>query len=381
MYLVPGGVGGTEIYARELVHELAARLTDHKLIAFVVPEAEESLRAENWPSNVELHVVKVPGTVKPLRVLVELGLLPLIARRRKVGLLHSFGTVAPRWGKHARAVTVHDLIYHHYPETFSPLAQKTLERVVPAGARASHRVLADSQATKDDLVASYSINAAKIDVVHLGLGHTNTGQRTAEAELREQFDLGDRRVVLSVSAALAHKNILRLLDAFAARYREVEGAPLLVLVGRAGLEHENFIRHAETLGIAGLTRFTDWVEKEQLEGLFALADCFVYPTLLEGFGLPILEAMARGVPVACSNTTSLPEVAGEAAELFSPTDETAIGDAIERIMGDETRRTQLISLGRARAAEFTWARSAEATIDSYREAVRAARDQSHFGQT
>jgi glycosyltransferase involved in cell wall biosynthesis len=340
-------------------------------VAFVVPEATQSLREEGWPANVTIREVKVPGRVKPLRTLVELGLLPLIARRAGVGLLHSFGTVAPAWGSHARAVTVHDLIYHHYPETFPKLAQRVLEVVVPLGARRADRVLADSQATKDDLVASYAIDAETIDVVHLGLGHSGGGASTPERELREKFELGERPVVLSVSAALAHKNILRLLDAFAERWRGDEGGPLLVLVGRAGLEHENFQRRAEELGIARQTRFTDWVEKPELEGLYRLASCFVYPTLLEGFGLPVLEAMSRGVPVACSNTSSLPEVAGDAAELFDPTSTQQIGAAIERVLADPAHREDLIARGSARAATFTWARAADATIASYEAAMRA----------
>ncbi len=371
LYLVPGAVGGTEIYARELIHELAAKLPGHEFVAYVVKEAAEPLAREGWPENVSIRVVKIPGAVKPLRALVEVAMLPAIAGRDKVGLLHSLGTSSPAWGRHARAVTVHDLIFHHHPETFPKPAQKGLELIVPAGARHAHRVLADSQATKDDLIVSYGIVGEKIDVVYLGLGHSAGGPVTPEVELRERYELGDRQVILCVASALAHKNVPRLLEAYVERFGDAADGPALVVAGHAGLEQGNLERLAADLGVSDSVRFTGWVKKADLEGLYALATCFAYPTLREGFGLPVLEAMARGVPVACSNTSSVPEVAGDAAELFDPLDTTAIGDAVARVLDDPEFRAQLIERGHARAAEFTWARSADATIASYRAAVEA----------
>lgn len=371
LYLVPGAVGGTEIYARELIHEIAAKLPEHEFIAYVVREAAEPLAAENWPENVSIRVVKIPGAVKPLRALVEIAALPVIAGRDKVGLLHSLGTTSPAWGRHARAVTVHDLIFHHHPETFPKPAQKGLELIVPAGARHAHRVLADSQATKDDLIDSYGIDGEKIDVVYLGLGHSAGGAVTDAAELRERYELGERQVILCVASALAHKNVPRLLDAYAQRFGGVAYGPALVVAGHAGLEQSKLEEQAAALGIIDSVRFTGWVEKADLEGLYGVADVFAYPTLREGFGLPVLEAMARGVPVACSNTSSVPEVAGDAAETFDPTDTAAIGEVVSRVLEDPALRSTLIERGHRRAAEFTWARSADTTIASYRAAIAA----------
>jgi glycosyltransferase involved in cell wall biosynthesis len=297
--------------------------------------------------------------------------LPRIAKHVGVGLLHSLGNTAPRWGDHARVVSILDLIYHHYPETMPGPARYGLELLVPMGANHADRVIAISQATKDDLVATYGIDAGKVDVVHLGLGQTQHEAGISPHVVRRDFELGDRPVVLCVASALSHKNIPRLFATFAQRFPDAPGAPVLVVVGRGGLEQENLRALADSLGLTGRVRFTGWIEQDVLEGLYASAEVFVYPTLLEGFGLPVLEAMARGVPVACSNTTSLPEVAGDAAELFDPTETDAIGDAVSRILASRELRESLVERGHEQAARFTWERSAAETIESYRMAMSA----------
>jgi glycosyltransferase involved in cell wall biosynthesis len=170
-----------------------------------------------------------------------------------------------------------------------------------------------------------------------------------------------------VSAALRHKNLERLLEAFArlAAGRDVR----LVVAGHAGLEQERLENSAAALGIAERVLFTGWIEQPDLEGLFAAARAFAYPSLMEGFGMPVLEAMARGVPVACSAASALPEVVGDAAELFDPRDAAAIAAAIERLLDDPARRSELVARGRERPAEFTWERAAQGTLGSYRRAA------------
>lgn len=371
LYLVPGAVGGSEIYARELIRELGAALPDQEFIAFCVREATESLEAEDWPANVSVREVGVDGSNKPRRAATEMFVLPRIAKKAGVGLLHSLGNTAPPWGDHVRVVTVLDLIYHHYPETIPPLARRGLEFLVPLGARHADRVTTISQATKNDLVATYRIDPDKVDPVLLGLGQTRRPAALPEAELRAKYELGSRPVILCIAHALAHKNVPRLFDALAQQFPNGTDSPMMVVVGHAGLEQDKLRDHAVALNIGDRVRFTGWIDQGELEGLFELATLFAYPTLLEGFGLPVLEAMERGVPVACSNTTSLPEVAGDAAELFDPTDTAAIGAAMARIIDNPELRASLIKRGHERAAEFTWQRTALGTIDVYRAAIEA----------
>jgi glycosyltransferase involved in cell wall biosynthesis len=189
----------------------------------------------------------------------------------------------------------------------------------------------------------------------------------AQAPLRERLRLGERPVLLSLSAKRPHKNLLALIGALA--LLPVEERPVLVLAGYP-TEHEVQLRErARTLGLDRDVRFAGWLSDAEVEGLWAIADAFVFPSLYEGFGLPVLEAMARGVPVACSNASSLPEVAGDAALLFDPRDEAAIADALQRLLGDAALAERLRVAGGERVRQFTWERTARATIDSYRRAL------------
>lgn len=364
MYLVPGEVGGTETYARELILELARLREDDEFVVFCGREAADELPDPRWPENVRVHGLNVNCRSKPLRVAAEIFRLPRIARKQRVELLHSLGGTTPFHGAFARVVTIHDLIFHHFPETFPAAARRGLEFLVPRGARRAERVITVSEASARDIVKTYGIDRAKIDVtLEAGLP---VGTDAADiGELRSQLSLGDSPYVLCVASTIAHKNIARLLEAF----REVDGEAKLVLTGHAGLAQTSLERLVEDLGLTDRVRFTGWVSRAELEGLYRGATAFVYPTLIEGFGLPVLEAMQRGVPVACSNTSSLPEVAGDAALLFDPHDVAAIASAIDRMLGESDLRSELIDRGHARAAEFSWQRCARETAESFDRAL------------
>jgi glycosyltransferase involved in cell wall biosynthesis len=173
--------------------------------------------------------------------------------------------------------------------------------------------------------------------------------------------------VLSVSAKRPHKNLERLVRAVAAIPEQRR--PVLVVPGYA-TPHEAELRElARRLEVEDWVAWPGWVGGEELEGLYAAASCLVFPSLYEGFGLPVLEAMARGLPVATSGRASLREVAGDAALLFDPEDVDAIRAAIERLLSDEVERRRLVAAGRERAARFTWERTAELTAAAYRRAL------------
>ena len=180
-------------------------------------------------------------------------------------------------------------------------------------------------------------------------------------------DLGQKPFVLALSAKRPHKNLLALIGALA--LIAPEHRPLLVLPGYPTWHETQLRERAAAVGVTGDVRFLGWISGEELEGLWAIARAFVFPSLHEGFGLPVLEAMARGVPVACSNASSLPEVAGDAALLFDPQDERAIAAAIERLLGDRAHAERLVAMGRERARLFTWERSARLTLASYERAL------------
>jgi glycosyltransferase involved in cell wall biosynthesis len=215
-------------------------------------------------------------------------------------------------------------------------------------------------------VERLNVDPGKVDVVPLGLG-SRRGEPAPEAEVRGRHRLGDREVVLSVSAKLPHKNLARLLEAWA--LIPAERRPLLVVPGYPTPHEEELRARARDLGLDEDTRFLGWVSAADLEGLYALAACFAFPSLYEGFGLPVLEAMARGVPVACSDRASLREVAGSAALVFDPEDPRSIANAVTRLLDDPAEAERLRVAGRAQASRFTWEATARGVLETYRRAL------------
>ncbi len=355
VFLTPGGHGGLETYARELIPALRDAAPGVDFTAFVGREAaDEDL-------GVATRVVPVTASRRVQWVRGEQLLLPRLARGCDV--LHSLASTAPARGPFARVTTIHDLNYLMVPGAHFGLRGLGMRVLVPLAARRSHRIVTVSESTRRDLVERLRVRAGRIDVAPPGLGQTARTEPTPERELRGRYDLGRRQpVVLSLSALRPHKNLAGLLDALA--LIPAERRPLAVLPG-APTSHEAELRErAERLGVAA--RFPGWVSAADVEGLFAMSLAFVFPSFYEGFGLPVLEAMARGVPVACSDRASLPEVAGDAALLFDPDDPSAIAAAIEQLLADAE---PWVTRGRERVKQFTWRRTAELTLASYERAL------------
>jgi glycosyltransferase involved in cell wall biosynthesis len=363
IFLVPGETGGMEVAARELIPALIeAAPRDTRFTAFVNREAAA---AKDGPWGEILPAVTVPVNARSRAqwVLGEQALLPRLAAREGVELVHSLASTAPARGRFRRVVTVHDLIYARFPEAHAGIRDMGMRVLVPLGVRRSDRVIVDSQSTREDLVELLGTPPERIDVVPLGVGTIKRCEPLAERELRERLDLGERRVALSLSAKRPHKNLMALIGALARI--PAERRPVLVLPGYPTAHEAELRERAVSAGVQSDLRFLDWLSGEEFEGLWRVAEVFVFPSLYEGFGLPVLEAMARGVPVACSKASSLPEVAGDAALTFDPRDESAIAAAIERLLSDSAEVDRLRSRGLERVRQFTWERTARLTLDSY----------------
>ena len=365
VYLVPGETGGMETYARELIPALVAAAPEHRFTAFLNRETWGS--AGPWGDLIGAVRVPVSARDRIERVRGEQRLLAPLAQRAGVDLLHSLASTAPAWGRFHRVVTIHDLIYRTVPEAHPGLRSLGMRVLVPLAARRSDRIIVDARSTAQELRDHLRTPAEKIDVVPLGVGAPARAAPLDEAELRARLGVGERPIVLSVSAKLAHKNLRRLIGALALIDRERR--PLLVLPGYPTPHEAQLRAHAAALGLTDDVCFLGWVSAEELEGLYAAAACFVFPSLAEGFGLPVLEAMARGVAVACSGRGSLAEVAGDAALRFDPESEPAIAGAIRRLIDDHAEATRLAAAGRERAARFSWRATAEGTLASYARAA------------
>ena len=366
LYLLPGETGGRETYVRELVPAMLARDPGLEFVAFAGRGAGPAL-AGTFGERV--RIVTLPATARSRLswALGELALVPVAARRAGVELVHAPANFAPPWGPFRRVVTIHDLQYRALPELLSPLARAGTGVMIRLAARGAQRVIVESRVAADELVAGLGVAPERIDVIPAGAGSSPTGERLAPGELRSRHDLGERAVVLCPASNLPHKNLPALVAALALLDRGAR--PVLVLCGR-GTDAPALRERARATGVEADFRGLGSVTAAELEGLYALAGCVALPTLYEGFGLPVLEAMARGVPVVCSDLPVLHEVAGPAAVYFDPRAPADIAAAIGRVLGDGALVATLRDAGQTRAAGFSWAAAAEATLESYRRALR-----------
>lgn len=369
IFLVPGETGGMEVVARELIPAMIAAAPDARFTAFVNREAA-GLKGAPWTELIRSVTVPVHARHRIEWVRGEQMLLPELATQAGVDLLHSLGSTAPGRGAFRRVVTVHDLIYRRFPEAHTGVRSIGMRLLVPWGVRRSHRVIAISQSTRHDLIELMGVAGERIDVIPNGVGGEARTPPSAPDALRARLDLDRRKVLLSLSAHRPHKNLPALLEALS--LIPPERRPVLVIPGyRTGYEHK-LRDQARALGVERDLRLPGWMPDGELETLWSITDAFVFPSLYEGFGLPVLEAMARGVPVACSHASSLPEVAGEAALFFAPRDTRGVASTIERLLGEPDLAQRLRAAGRERARKFTWRQAAELTLQSYERALSAA---------
>lgn len=265
-------------------------------------------------------------------------------------------------------LTVHDLSFVRVPETTSPTLKRYLDAVVPRSVKRADHILADSQATKDDLIALYSTPGDKVTVLLSGveprfrpIDDLNSLER-----VRVRYALPQRPYILSVGTVQPRKNYVRLVEALGL----LRGQGLdvsLVIVGAAGWLADPIYQAIKRLRLSEFVHFTGFADDADLPALYTGAVCVALPSLYEGFGLPVLEAMACGTPVLTSNISSLPEVAGDAALLIDPHETEAIADGLKRLITDSALRDQLIARGYQQAARFTWDRSARELQAIYRQ--------------
>lgn len=251
-------------------------------------------------------------------------------------------------------VTVHDLGYIYYPQAHRALDRLYLDFSTRFNASVASQIIADSEATKKDLVREYRVAEERISVVYPGCNLEPVIGETGRARVRERYHLPDR-YILHLGTLHPRKNILRLLEAFQSLARDFPDLHL-VLAGKRGWLYAEILYRAEGLG--GRVHFPGYIAPEDLPLLLRGARLFILPSLYEGFGFPILEAMAAGTPVVCSNASALPEVAGDAALLFDPHDVEAMRETIRRVLEDEALGAELVERGLERAKVFSWERCA-----------------------
>ncbi len=261
-------------------------------------------------------------------------------------------------------VTIHDLIHVRFPEHLSWLERRYARWMLNAAARRADRVITVSEASRRDLQAYTGISADRVQVTPLGVDPRFFDIAATEAKAARESCGLDGEFVLYVGALKPHKNPLGLLRAF--RQAEIPAAGL-VMAGEHPSTELKAVIDRERLGKG--VRFVGPREDPELRGLYAAARLFVLPSRCEGFGLPLVEAMAAGVPVIAASAGALPEVGGECAVYVSPDDTPGLAEAMRRLWNDQSERSRRIGLGLARARGFTWERTAELTLEVYRRAI------------
>lgn len=299
---------------------------------------------------------------------VRLGIeLPLRSFLHGLDVLH-MSYVAPIWSAAPIVLTVHDICYITNPEWFSPRDLRVASTMVPRSIRKAAHVITDSQSARHQIIEHYRVPEDNISAIPIapGPGAEPVTHDDAVRELATlNFDL-QRPYLLAVGNVQPRKNLVRLVAAFGELVGSRGHDFDLVIVGPPRFRAKEIIQAAGP--VSERVHFTGYVTDRQLAAWYRCSSVFVFPSLYEGFGLPVLEAMAHGIPVACSNAGALPEVCGDAALLFNPLSIDSMVAAVDSILGDTALRQRLSHAGMARAAEFSWNRCAELTLAAYEKA-------------
>jgi len=358
--------GGNETYIKHLIAALAELDGENRYTLYFA----NSRAAREWSGRYQNFAVRaLPPPTPIVRVPVALA---FELRRRPVDVLHVQYTAPPFC--HAPVVaTIHDLAFEHLPETFTRRGQAQLRLTVRRTARRASRIATVSEFSRQDIIRTYRLAPEKVVVTYNGIAPhftTRPGAAGEAEEVRRRYGIR-REYLLAVGSLQPRKNLIRLLRAYGRLRQTHEGfRPQLVIVGRRLWLWREILQEISRQPWSRDVITTDYVADEELPALYRGAAAFVYPSLYEGFGLPPLEAMACGTPVVTSNTSSLPEVVGEAALQVDPYDEGALARAILDLLNDQALRARLAAAGPAQARKFTWRAAAAKTLGLYRESFR-----------
>jgi glycosyltransferase involved in cell wall biosynthesis len=364
LFLDPSVSGGPETYLRELAPALAREAPNLRLTIVTTRSGASSLRADGWADWAALRALPCEDGQRVRRTVAEQFLLPALARRERADLVHSLASVAPVRAGVASTITLHDVTFM-MRRTFDRITTFGLGQIVTRAARRADSLIAVSAAARDEICRVVGLDPALFTVVPHGAGRPADSEPAPEHEVRERRRLGEGRVILCVAAKRPHKNQELLLRALTLLPADM----IVVLAGHAESYEEELRVRARDLGLDERVRFLGYLPNDELEGLWRLASCAAFPTLGEGFGLPVIEAMARGVPVACSDLPVLREVGGEVPHYFPPHDERAAAAAIQAACADP----DAAAAGLARAERFSWEAAAHGTLEAYERALRAHR--------
>jgi len=360
LYLIPGIVGGTEVYAVSLIRSLADIDRRNEYVVFL--NQESATLALSQAANLARVICPFRATRRLVRYGWEQTILPGQLRRYGIDVAHSLGYVGPLFAPCPHVVTVHDLNFVALGDMMSPVKRNALQFFCTQAARRSAHVITDSSFSKAEITSVLRVAPDKVTVIYPGPGQLESMPTSASWDsVRAEYDLPESYIA-AFSSRGSHKNISRLVAAFGIACKDLPHH--LVLIGHLP-PGEDGIPAAWDKDQAGRVRSLGYVPAAYIAPILEHADLFAFPSLYEGFGLPVLEAQQIGVPVVCSTAGSLPEVAGQGALFFDPFSVDQMAQAIGKCLSDRELCANLQRLGRENVARFSWETTARATLALY----------------
>lgn len=361
-HLLSGEAG----YRRAGIHQYIAQVLCH-----LPQDGDEYViftrHAEEWLDKVgTVHRSRWPTENRLARIAWEQLAWPWLAARHKIDLLHSMAFVTPWLSRCPAVVTVFDLSFMHFPKAFPAAQRWYLASQTARSVQRARRVITISESGRQDVHRFFDVPLAQIDVVYPGVDAVYRPLPPEEiAAFRERQDLANR-FVLHVGTLQPRKNIPTLIEAFA------QAAPpdvMLVLVGGKGWLFDQIFGRVQALGLQNRVRFTGYVPDEELPLWYNAASVLAFPSLYEGFGMPVVEAMAGGTPVVAANSSSLPEAVGEAGLLFDPQNGAELADRLTAVLHNPDLAATMRTKGLAQAQKFSWEKAGRETAEVYQKAM------------
>ncbi|MCB1191084.1 MAG: glycosyltransferase family 4 protein [Leptospiraceae bacterium] len=366
LFLYPEKLGGLENYTRGLIYGLSK--VDEKNEYTILANRENYSTWKDLPKNFKIYLCPVSASKKLKRTLYEKYHLKKVLKSLGINLYHSLAFGFFPILKDIRIViTVGDIIFKRYPEDLGLVQRLAMDYSVKYACNYAHQILTFSEYSKKDLLEVYRVSQEKVNVSLLSNNTFKSDANKVDIYFRE--NQLPEKYIYSVVSTYYHKNLKGLLEAFSILKREKKIPHSLVISGLKMAGHGKFFDLISSYGLEDSVVFTGWVPEEVLSGLYQKASCFIYPSFYEGFGLPILEAMVNGVAVVSSNATSLPEVYGEAALTFDPSNTKDMVQKIYDCISDESLKNSLIQKGYQHSKTYSWEECARQTLLTYQKAI------------
>jgi len=353
---------GAGTYTVNLIRALHSLDLGYDLIVFATQRGQDLI---DLPDKRGFKWVVTPELNPAVRLVWEQVVFPFLVRKNKLDILHSLHYTKPIFLPCASVVTFHDMTFFLFPQLHTQAKRILFPLFIRISVRQADALIAVSEGTRQDSIRLLNLPPQKIYTTPLGASqeYQKITDPVLLEDMRRKYKL-PTGFFLYTGLVEPRKNLPMLIRAYASLLDQGIKEKL-VIVGRVGWMSDEIFKLADRLGLDKKVVFTGYIDQNDLPAIYNLASVFVYPTLYEGFGLPVLEAMACGTPVITSAVSSLPEIVGNAGVLLPPADEEALSSAMFRLMSDPVERKRLASLGLARAAQFTWQNTALETSKIY----------------